>query len=77
MKKSILEELDSVGNRVVAIRLDPIEFPPTMVSKCAQDINGLTVDEAGLLTIVPRDAKAFEAFQQFCSRLLAAKMSSL
>jgi hypothetical protein len=77
MKKSILRELDCVGSRVVAIQLDPIEFPLSMVSDCARDVEGLTVDESGLLTVGPSDAGAFEAFRQFCSRLLATKMSSL
>ena len=76
MKTSILAELDCVGNRAIAIRLDPSVFAPDMIVGCAKDVVGLAVDETGVVTVAPNDA-AFGSLKQFCARLLAAKLSLL
>jgi hypothetical protein len=77
MTKLTIEALDSVGEQVVVLELDPALYGLELLSACSSKVAGVSVDPHGALTIGGTDSRAYDALRRFCSELLAAKLETL
>jgi hypothetical protein len=78
MTKLTIEALDSVGEQVVVVQLDPSLYGLELLSACSNKVAGVSVDHAqGALTVGGPDPRAYDVLRQFCSELLAAKLETL
>jgi hypothetical protein len=77
MTKLTIKALDSVGEQVVALQLDPSLYGLELLSACSNRVAGVSVDLQGALTIGGPDSRAYDVLRQFCSELLAAKLETL